>query len=220
MSRRADGGGLWTVILVGMAVWGNVQPYRPFKLAVRLPVILSCNSVTPHMTPHVTSNFRITLHVPLPPHVTPDITLYVTPHMTLLTPCRPPVFSPQDYLGAMIVFVSSVAVVGVAVSCDQVSSGVVGLAINYTLLIPMYLVWVVRSLSDVEMYMCAVERLDKYGRLKAEDYRQNRIGEIQGDGVPRVEGGRWETLRELMNELILAPSRLSLKTACNHVIQP
>ena len=81
----------------------------------------------------------------------------------------------------MIVFVSSVTAVWVAVT-SPVSSAVVGLAINYTLLIPMYLVWVVRSLSDVEMYMCAVERVEKYGRLKAEDYRQNRMGEDRGGG--------------------------------------
>ncbi|KAF0299676.1 ATP-binding cassette sub-family C member Sur [Amphibalanus amphitrite] len=80
-----------------------------------------------------------------------------------------------DYLGAVIVFASSITAVGVAVHSDQLSPGVVGLAINYTLLIPMYLVWVVRSLSDVEMYMCAVERVEKYGSLRAEDYRQNRI---------------------------------------------
>ena len=82
----------------------------------------------------------------------------------------------------MIVFVSSVTAVSVAISSPDVSSAVVGLAINYTLLIPTYLVWVVRSLSDVEMYMCAVERVEKYGRLKAEDYRQHRIGEFWRGG--------------------------------------
>ena len=95
-------------------------------------------------------------------------------------------------------FVSSVTAVAVAVNSPDVSSAVVGLAINYTLLIPTYLVWVVRSLSDVEMYMCAVERVEKYGRLKAEEYRQNKIGEDRdarrtGDGMrtgeERLRGG-------------------------------
>ncbi|XP_037068680.1 ATP-binding cassette sub-family C member 8-like [Pollicipes pollicipes] len=81
-----------------------------------------------------------------------------------------------DYLGAVIVFVSSVSAVTVAVtSRERVPSALIGLAINYTLLIPTYLVWVVRSLSVVEMYMCAVERVHKYTMLKAEDYRKKAL---------------------------------------------
>lgn len=51
-----------------------------------------------------------------------------------------------------------------------VSPSLVGLAINYTLLVPIYLNWVVKFLADCEMYMGAVERIRQYTLLATEDY--------------------------------------------------
>ncbi|XP_055381997.1 ATP-binding cassette sub-family C member Sur isoform X2 [Condylostylus longicornis] len=42
------------------------------------------------------------------------------------------------------------------------SPSLVGLAINYTLLVPIYLNWVVKLLSDMEMYVGSVERIAYY----------------------------------------------------------
>lgn len=38
----------------------------------------------------------------------------------------------------------------------------VALAINYTLLVPIYLNWVVKLSADMEMYIGAVERISHY----------------------------------------------------------
>lgn len=46
----------------------------------------------------------------------------------------------------------------------------VGLAINYTLLVPVYLNWVVKFLAEVEMFMNSVDRIDRYSELESEDY--------------------------------------------------
>lgn len=55
---------------------------------------------------------------------------------------------------------------------DTITPASVGLAINYTLLMPIYLNWVVKFLSDMEMYMGAVERVAHYSNAASEDYRK------------------------------------------------
>ena len=54
-----------------------------------------------------------------------------------------------------------------------ITPALVGLAINYTLLVPIYLNWVVKFLADVEMYMAGVERIMQYKKLETEDYKIN-----------------------------------------------
>jgi len=44
------------------------------------------------------------------------------------------------------------------------SPSLVGLAINYTLLVPIYLNWVVKLLADMEMYAGSVERIAHYAQ--------------------------------------------------------
>lgn len=69
----------------------------------------------------------------------------------------------QDYLGGIIVFVAIItALFTVQYYPDGVSASTVALAINYTLLVPIYLNWVVKLLSDMEMYIGAVERISHY----------------------------------------------------------
>ena len=74
-------------------------------------------------------------------------------------------------MGAAIVLVS---VTGSLLASQfypgAVSPSLVGLAINYTLLVPIYLNWVVKFLADVEMYMGSVERVQQYADMPAEDY--------------------------------------------------
>lgn len=69
----------------------------------------------------------------------------------------------QDYLGGVLVFVSIVTALFTAKLYPQaVSPSLVALAINYTLLVPIYLNWVVKLLADLEMYIGAVERISLY----------------------------------------------------------
>ncbi|KAI8119905.1 ATP-binding cassette sub-family C member Sur, partial [Lucilia cuprina] len=55
----------------------------------------------------------------------------------------------------------------------------VGLAINYTLLMPIYLNWVVKLLADMEMYVGSVERIAYYAEEAAEnmeDIEEKKLG--------------------------------------------
>lgn len=56
---------------------------------------------------------------------------------------------------------------------SESNPGMVGLAINYTLLTPTYLQWVVRFWSELEMYFNAVERVLHYSHLRKENDRQD-----------------------------------------------
>ena len=52
---------------------------------------------------------------------------------------------------------------------DYLTPGQVGLAISYTLMTPIYLQWVVRFWSELEMYFNAVERVLHYSQLRPEN---------------------------------------------------
>lgn len=73
-------------------------------------------------------------------------------------------------MGGLIVFLATVAcLVGSTTGVEYVLSPLtVGLAIKYTLAIPVYLNWLVRFLSETEMCLNAVERVQQYGRLSPE----------------------------------------------------
>uniref|UniRef100_A0A1B6CN95 Uncharacterized protein n=1 Tax=Clastoptera arizonana TaxID=38151 RepID=A0A1B6CN95_9HEMI len=106
-----------------------------------------------------------------------------------------------DYLGGLIVFMAMiVSLVSASMFPSLVTPALVGLAINYTLLVPIYLNWVVKFLADMEMYMGAVERVSQYANATSEDYRKNGIkppcwpqkGDIKFQGVSL----RYDTSRE------------------------
>lgn len=65
------------------------------------------------------------------------------------------------------------SLVSAALFSNVVSPALVGLAINYTLLVPIYLNWVVKFLADMEMYMGSVERVTQYASAPSEDYRHS-----------------------------------------------
>lgn len=94
-------------------------------------------------------------------------------HLTLFITCSFYLAS-QDYLGGVIVFIAIVAsLVTASLYPNLITSSLVGLAVNYTLLVPIYLNWVVKFLTDMEMYMSAVERVHQYSLTPTEDYRKN-----------------------------------------------
>lgn len=73
-----------------------------------------------------------------------------------------------DYIGGVILFLSIVTTVLAALN-GTISSSYVGLAVSYTLLVPIYLNWVVRQLAHMEMHMSAVERIAAYTILEDEN---------------------------------------------------
>lgn len=69
----------------------------------------------------------------------------------------------QDYLGGVILFAAIVtALLAAKIYSNTTSPSLVALAINYTLLVPIYLNWVVKLSSDLESYIGAVERISHY----------------------------------------------------------
>lgn len=64
-----------------------------------------------------------------------------------------------------------VALITTTFFSSTISSAMVGLAINYTLLVPVYLNWVVKFFADLETYMSAVERTEEFSTIPNENYR-------------------------------------------------
>ncbi|XP_037957308.1 ATP-binding cassette sub-family C member Sur isoform X2 [Teleopsis dalmanni] len=65
------------------------------------------------------------------------------------------------------------------------SPSLVGLAINYTLLVPIYLNWVVKLLADMEMYVGSVERIAYYAEEEMETSTEivnMAMNDSDGDG--------------------------------------
>ncbi|XP_071518290.1 LOW QUALITY PROTEIN: ATP-binding cassette sub-family C member 9 [Panulirus ornatus] len=78
-----------------------------------------------------------------------------------------------DYIGSIIVFCATSGLLlwstVLATPQTALSPAMVGLAINYTLFVPVYLNWVVRFLAETEMCLNAVERVQHYASLPSED---------------------------------------------------
>jgi ATP-binding cassette subfamily C (CFTR/MRP) member 8 len=80
----------------------------------------------------------------------------------------------KDFLGGFIVFAAIVTALATAhLYPDQTASSLVGLAINYTLLVPIYLNWVVKLLADMEMYIGSVERVEYY--IESENHENDVV---------------------------------------------
>ncbi|EAT34557.1 AAEL013215-PA, partial [Aedes aegypti] len=78
-----------------------------------------------------------------------------------------------DYLGALIVFIAILsALITASLSPESTSSSLIGLAINYALLVPIYLNWVVKLAAEMEMYIGAVERIQFYIESSQERIRE------------------------------------------------
>ncbi|XP_043258607.1 ATP-binding cassette sub-family C member Sur [Colletes gigas] len=78
-----------------------------------------------------------------------------------------------DYLGAVIVVTATfAALISAQLYPSRVTPALVGLAINYTLLVPIYLNWVVKFTAEIEMYMGSVARISAYRYAPTENYQQ------------------------------------------------
>ncbi|XP_020299812.1 ATP-binding cassette sub-family C member Sur [Pseudomyrmex gracilis] len=113
-----------------------------------------------------------------------------------------------DYLGAVIVVTAiCAALFSAKLYPHSVTPALVGLAINYTLVIPIYLNWVVKFTADIEMYMGSVARISAYKNTQSENYRESALqvsdnwpdkGEIVFENVSlRYETDRNPVIRNL-----------------------
>ncbi|XP_011881729.1 PREDICTED: ATP-binding cassette sub-family C member Sur [Vollenhovia emeryi] len=80
-----------------------------------------------------------------------------------------------DYLGAVIVAVAiSTALLSAELYPSRVTPKLVGLAINYTLLVPI-LNWVVKFSAEIELYMGSVARICAYRNAQPEKLHENGL---------------------------------------------
>ncbi|CAL7947692.1 unnamed protein product [Xylocopa violacea] len=79
-----------------------------------------------------------------------------------------------DYLGAVIVGSATfTALISAELYPSRVTPALVGLAINYTLLVPIYLNWVVKFTAETEMYLGSVARISAYRYAPVEHFQQD-----------------------------------------------
>ncbi|XP_078045328.1 sulfonylurea receptor isoform X2 [Augochlora pura] len=95
-----------------------------------------------------------------------------------------------DYLGAVIVVAATfAALISAELYPSRVTPALVGLAINYTLLVPIYLNWVVKFTAEIEMYMGSVARISAYRHADSEDYQDE-----DGHRVPELWPSKGEII--------------------------
>ncbi|XP_058450018.1 ATP-binding cassette sub-family C member Sur isoform X2 [Malaya genurostris] len=88
-----------------------------------------------------------------------------------------------DYLGAFIVFIAIVSgLVTASLNPDMTSSSLIGLAINYALLVPIYLNWVVKLAAEMEMFIGAVERIQCF--IESSQERARERNKVKYKPVP------------------------------------
>lgn len=92
----------------------------------------------------------------------------------------------KDSLGAAVVLVAMLLALLVhQFHPDHLTPGQVGLAISYTLMTPIYLQWVVRFWSELEMYFNAVERVLHYSKLLPENQSSDATFVVDPDWPQR-----------------------------------
>ncbi|KAL0120319.1 hypothetical protein PUN28_008165 [Cardiocondyla obscurior] len=80
-----------------------------------------------------------------------------------------------DYLGAVIVVVAiSTALLSAELYPSRVTPKLVGLAINYTLLVPV-LNWMIKFSAEIELYMGSVARICAYKNVQSEKLYENGL---------------------------------------------
>ncbi|XP_039304714.1 ATP-binding cassette sub-family C member Sur isoform X2 [Solenopsis invicta] len=91
-----------------------------------------------------------------------------------------------DYLGAFIVVIAiSTALLSAELYPNRVTPRLVGLAINYTLLVPM-LNWVIKFIAEIELYMGSVARICAYRNAQPEKRHENGL-QVANDWPNRGE---------------------------------
>ncbi|XP_049279530.1 ATP-binding cassette sub-family C member Sur isoform X2 [Anopheles funestus] len=90
-----------------------------------------------------------------------------------------------DYLGALIVFVAILtALITACLRPQSTSSSLIGLAVNYAMLVPIYLNWVVKLFAEMEMYGGAVERIQSF--IEGDVHHRRRL-EGRGQHLARAD---------------------------------
>ncbi|XP_041445573.1 ATP-binding cassette sub-family C member 8 isoform X2 [Xenopus laevis] len=114
----------------------------------------------------------------------------------------------MEYIGACVVLIAAVASITNSLHYN-LSSGLVGLGLTYALMVSNYLNWMVRNLSDMEIQLGAVKRIN--GLLKTEP--ENYKGLLSPSQIPQ----NWPENGEIQIQNLSVRYDSSLKPVLKHV---
>ncbi|OCT83530.1 hypothetical protein XELAEV_18021671mg [Xenopus laevis] len=114
----------------------------------------------------------------------------------------------EEYIGACVVLIAAVASITNSLHYN-LSSGLVGLGLTYALMVSNYLNWMVRNLSDMEIQLGAVKRIN--GLLKTEP--ENYKGLLSPSQIPQ----NWPENGEIQIQNLSVRYDSSLKPVLKHV---
>ncbi|MEE6499452.1 hypothetical protein FKM82_003458 [Ascaphus truei] len=114
----------------------------------------------------------------------------------------------MEYIGACVVLVAAVASIANSLY-NGLTSGLVGLGLTYALMVSNYLNWMVRNLSDMEIQLGAVKRIN--GLLKTEP--ENYKGLLSPSQIPQ----NWPENGEIQIQNLSVRYDSSLKPVLKHV---
>ncbi|CAH2325660.1 ATP-binding cassette sub-family C member 8 isoform X1 [Pelobates cultripes] len=118
----------------------------------------------------------------------------------------------MEYIGACVVLVAAVASIMAStynISTYHIAPGLVGLGLTYALMVSNYLNWMVRNLSDMEIQLGAVKRIN--GLLKTEP--ENYKGLLSPSQIPQ----NWPESGEIQIQNLSVRYDSTLKPVLKHV---
>ncbi|XP_069624288.1 ATP-binding cassette sub-family C member 8 [Ranitomeya imitator] len=111
----------------------------------------------------------------------------------------------MEYIGACVVLVAAVA----SITNSLLPSGQVGLGLTYALMVSNYLNWMVRNLSDMEIQLGAVKRINSLLKTEPENYK----GLLSATQIPQ----NWPDSGEIQIQNLSVRYDSSLKPVLKHV---
>ncbi|XP_053576620.1 ATP-binding cassette sub-family C member 8 isoform X2 [Bombina bombina] len=114
----------------------------------------------------------------------------------------------MEYIGACVVLVAAVASIANSLQND-LSSGLVGLGLTYGLMVSNYLNWMVRNLSDMEIQLGSVKRINGLLKTESENYK----GLLSPSQIPQ----NWPENGEIQIQNLSVRYDSSLKPVLKHV---
>ncbi|XP_073420401.1 ATP-binding cassette sub-family C member 8 isoform X3 [Dendrobates tinctorius] len=111
----------------------------------------------------------------------------------------------MEYIGACVVLVAAVA----SITNALLPSGQVGLGLTYALMVSNYLNWMVRNLSDMEIQLGAVKRINSLLKTEPENYK----GLLSAIQIPQ----NWPDSGEIQIQNLSVRYDSSLKPVLKHV---
>ncbi|XP_069823859.1 ATP-binding cassette sub-family C member 8 [Dendropsophus ebraccatus] len=111
----------------------------------------------------------------------------------------------MEYIGACVVLVAAVA----SITNSQLPAGQVGFGLTYALMVSNYLNWMVRNLSDMEIQLGAVKRINSLLKTEPENYK----GLLSASQIPQ----NWPDRGEIQIQNLSVRYDSSLKPVLKHV---